>query len=155
MSGTFFISCAYTGSWRCWREGLDRFAYTRYPRRCPRHVGAWSGGPLWPQGASGRSSPGNAGGSSSLDSLPTPWDYPIERVDVEISFMLKETMCKENCYQSLDLRQNELRFAAFLCSFPRKLVLVWQFKYAWFKLSSNSWTKIPYTVADTSRALWP
>lgn len=112
------------GSWRCWREGLDRFAYTRYPRRCPRHVGAWSGGPLWPQGASGRSSPGNAGGSSSLDSLPTPWDYPIEVVKVKIE-MLKFLACwKKPCVrktvtmQSLDLKQNELCFAAFCAVFP-------------------------------------
>lgn len=147
MSGTFFISCAYTGSWRCWREGLDRFAYTRYPRRCPRHVGAWSGGPLWPQGASGRSSPRKRRWQfkSGLfaDSMGLPyWKSKSKNRDVEISFMLKETMCKENCYQSLDLKQNELRFAVFLCSFPRKLVLLWQFKYARFKLSSNSWTKI-------------
>lgn len=32
--------------------------------------------------------------------------------------MLKETMRKENCYQSLDLKQNELCFAAFCAVFP-------------------------------------
>lgn len=41
---------------------------------------------------------GNVGGSLSLDFLLILWDYFIERVDVEIFFMLKEIMCKENCY---------------------------------------------------------